>query len=1075
MAVKGMSEFRADGENYTINDPNIANEFDATAAYAAGDYVYYQGNLYRFTAAHASGAWAGTDATQVKLGGDVSELNIDIGKAFDYVDSKCDTYINKYNVEAMNAAGLRVLGDEVVGTAVAFASAYTASPYFPVDCEAGKQYVFSFDAYTEQNAGSPDNVGLRAKVIYSDDTGTDWLNLANSTGEVQHRSLTTTSGKTVKAIRWDWGNEGYNIWHVKNIMLARSDQETSYVPYYIPKDSKAREANANVTLLGNTVKRNAEGGFERLTDSWIFGQLQNNGNVAYTKTYCTTENILSFDRTINIVNLTDDFYGYLGLYNNNDEIQSYDTVVARQISIPAGQKFRITLRKSGGEVIDDVNYFVNRFMVVTEAEEQKKIQERAIYQIEKLGRQHFFQTPFYVGNAQTGVIYPNYFSRVYSDIMQYDRRIILRPANGFRVKIASYTNEDVYESQVDIGPNTQHIIPEKKRFRICIYKEPNASIPIDFEAMIRGAEFVNDDLYSFPTKSFGPSESVQFEGKANTPYSSIIAVLPIKQSGSGVPSPSNVRSLETYSTASVNVSGSDTSNPDTYSVDLSGYYGGSIDFVKGVIKNSYIEFEEANQIYGFYNIINKNDKNGSPMTSARVQFRTGYRGIDYASNPNKIPNGASNKLELVTAEHGYRNAGYDLPNQWTIDGAYLSVSLPGTLETSEAIFNYLSANGIEIYYETTSPSIEYTTQKGINQKAGVNNVWSSISGSKAEVSIPISINDLFNESETVEKLVNGTIPDYWKTAMDNALSTINGHMANANEGDTFIYLADVHWYSNAQVSPDLSRYIVNNSNINFMMICGDFLTRIGITRQEAIDEAYTIMEAFKKVGTRVYSAFGNHDSNLALDSDQHIIQSKLMSLGQTYMTLFKQMEFYGINYFDLSTGFDYWFDKEPNKTRYIVLDTGEDYVAEGRSWNSVAKLSEVLNSTPDGWNIVVFAHIMSYGAFDEVIAPVLDAYNARGTYTSGGTTYDYSNGSGFVRIAMGGHMHIDDDWTTDGGIPCVITDCDATLTSMPTPPVKGTTTEQAFDVVTLDYDAGKAYFDRIGRGSSRVFDLYEES
>ena len=74
MAVKGMSEFRADGENYTINDPNIANEFSTSAAYAAGDYVYYQGNLYRFTAAHAAGAWAGTDATQVKLGGDVSDL-----------------------------------------------------------------------------------------------------------------------------------------------------------------------------------------------------------------------------------------------------------------------------------------------------------------------------------------------------------------------------------------------------------------------------------------------------------------------------------------------------------------------------------------------------------------------------------------------------------------------------------------------------------------------------------------------------------------------------------------------------------------------------------------------------------------------------------------------------------------------------------------------------------------------------------------------------------------------------------------------------------------------------------------
>ena len=74
MAVKGMSEFRADGENYTINDPNIANEFSTYAAYAAGDYVYYQGNLYHFTAAHAAGAWTGTDATQVKLGVDVSDL-----------------------------------------------------------------------------------------------------------------------------------------------------------------------------------------------------------------------------------------------------------------------------------------------------------------------------------------------------------------------------------------------------------------------------------------------------------------------------------------------------------------------------------------------------------------------------------------------------------------------------------------------------------------------------------------------------------------------------------------------------------------------------------------------------------------------------------------------------------------------------------------------------------------------------------------------------------------------------------------------------------------------------------------
>jgi len=74
MATKGMAEFRADGENYTINDPNIANEFSASSAYTAGTYVNYQGDLWRFTADHAAGSWTGTDAVKVKIGQDVSDL-----------------------------------------------------------------------------------------------------------------------------------------------------------------------------------------------------------------------------------------------------------------------------------------------------------------------------------------------------------------------------------------------------------------------------------------------------------------------------------------------------------------------------------------------------------------------------------------------------------------------------------------------------------------------------------------------------------------------------------------------------------------------------------------------------------------------------------------------------------------------------------------------------------------------------------------------------------------------------------------------------------------------------------------
>lgn len=60
--------------DYTSLLATIAPTFSASTAYAAGDYVWYDGDLYRFTADHAAGAWAGTDATAAVVVEDVSEL-----------------------------------------------------------------------------------------------------------------------------------------------------------------------------------------------------------------------------------------------------------------------------------------------------------------------------------------------------------------------------------------------------------------------------------------------------------------------------------------------------------------------------------------------------------------------------------------------------------------------------------------------------------------------------------------------------------------------------------------------------------------------------------------------------------------------------------------------------------------------------------------------------------------------------------------------------------------------------------------------------------------------------------------
>ena len=73
MAVKGVSIIRHQGEDYTVNDPNVANEFNANNTYYRNDYVYHNGNLYRFTTDH-TGSWAAGDVTQVRIAEQFTEF-----------------------------------------------------------------------------------------------------------------------------------------------------------------------------------------------------------------------------------------------------------------------------------------------------------------------------------------------------------------------------------------------------------------------------------------------------------------------------------------------------------------------------------------------------------------------------------------------------------------------------------------------------------------------------------------------------------------------------------------------------------------------------------------------------------------------------------------------------------------------------------------------------------------------------------------------------------------------------------------------------------------------------------------
>lgn len=57
---------------------SLAPEFSTGTAYTVGQYVTYDGGLYRFITDHAAGSWSSSDVISAKLGNDIADLKSDL-------------------------------------------------------------------------------------------------------------------------------------------------------------------------------------------------------------------------------------------------------------------------------------------------------------------------------------------------------------------------------------------------------------------------------------------------------------------------------------------------------------------------------------------------------------------------------------------------------------------------------------------------------------------------------------------------------------------------------------------------------------------------------------------------------------------------------------------------------------------------------------------------------------------------------------------------------------------------------------------------------------------------------------
>lgn len=320
-----------------------------------------------------------------------------------------------------------------------------------------------------------------------------------------------------------------------------------------------------------------------------------------------------------------------------------------------------------------------------------------------------------------------------------------------------------------------------------------------------------------------------------------------------------------------------------------------------------------------------------------------------------------------------------------------------------------------------------------------------------------SLPDKFDSvSNTVESLASGTaqIPGYYATHLDDAIDRARANMLAAGpQGETFVFISDLHWESNAKNSPVLIGAITDELPIENVIFCGDAIN--GGAYEDSVANMNDIRKRFEKVSKRFLSLYGNHDSN-ALDG-------VVFTNREFYSLLQKQSDYYAVH---KNPKYYYYFymDNPTTKTRMIFLDSGQtnpSYANDEILW-----LKNTVGNTPEGYNILVFVHIIytpvSGGSYSDPTTWEMTSFMTEVC------TYLDSVTDKTVCGIFGGHSHRDYNAETAGGIPIILIDCDARQTSSGASQVLGTINEQAFDIVTVNYNTNTIHCTRVGRGESRT-------
>lgn len=283
------------------------------------------------------------------------------------------------------------------------------------------------------------------------------------------------------------------------------------------------------------------------------------------------------------------------------------------------------------------------------------------------------------------------------------------------------------------------------------------------------------------------------------------------------------------------------------------------------------------------------------------------------------------------------------------------------------------------------------------------------------------------------------VASYFRTS---TLSVANDINSLSNDWTSFVYITDPHGSGNENHSQAIGLYLLDNTKADKIILGGDYsISNWSKTEYDTYIAPFLSSGMMRKI----YALFGNHEmhGSGAMAQAKNAIYQDFLS-GKSNITGNLQENYY-------------YFDDTARKIRYMCINTSDDTETNMSSTQIAWIASNVILPASD-WSLLVIGHIT--------------------LNSMGGITYmNETNGSSIIDAIKGcngtiigylcGHQHIDALYY-DGDIhhSTMYTDKFENINYYAgysiTDRVKGTITEQAVTVVSINTTTKDVVFRRIG-------------